>query len=301
MSETELSEIKININFENLIPKQTAEQFKQLEENMIAEGRARNPLVLWSGHGTLVDGHHRLRVLKAHPELKWSVIWQDFDDEDEVKEWIIKNALGTRNLTEKQWTELAGRLLKTRKRRVGNPSERNEKGQFQKVQNAPNGDTALSVANEIGVNRTTVQRAEWFVDGLDKAETAVPGFKNAVLTGEVKATKQEVAAMRKQSPEEIKHNVKAIKERKSKKNKATDKAFFGKLKEIYAEASGVTTTQYGLAELVREVDALGNSFIESLSAIIKRRQAIIDTYDGQEDIDDCINSIIEKLNEMKGK
>lgn len=51
---TELSEIKININFENLIPKQTAEQFKQLEENMVAEGRARNPLVLWNN--TLVDG-----------------------------------------------------------------------------------------------------------------------------------------------------------------------------------------------------------------------------------------------------
>lgn len=309
MSETELSEIKININFENLIPKQTAEQFKQLEENMIAEGRARNPLVLWSGHGTLVDGHHRLRVLKAHPELKWSVIWQDFAGEDEVKEWIIKNALGTRNLTEMQITELRGRLLKTMKGHRGATkgnarAERDESGKFtvkSEKATSRSGDVAAQIAKDLGINRNTVYEAANFVDGLDKAETAVPGFKNAVLTGEVKATKQEVAAMRKQSPEEIKQNVEAIKERKSKKNKATDKAFFGKLKEIYAEASGVTTTQYGLAELVREVDALGNSFIESLSAIIKRRQAIIDTYDGQEDIDDCINSIIEKLNEMKGK
>ena len=45
----ELSDIKINIDFENLIPKQTAEQFKQLEENMVSEGRARNPLVVWRG------------------------------------------------------------------------------------------------------------------------------------------------------------------------------------------------------------------------------------------------------------
>lgn len=299
MSETELSEIKININFENLIPKQTAEQFKQLEENMIAEGRARNPLVLWSGHGTLVDGHHRLRVLKAHPELKWSVIEQNFTDEDEVKEWIIKNALGTRNLTEMQSTELRGRLFHMRKKRRGRfsqPTAPKKEGQ----KNSKHG-VSEEIAKELGVSHGAIETAANFVDGLDRAETAVPGFKNAVLTGEVKVAKQEVAAMRKQSPEEIKRNVEAIKERKSKKNKATDKAFFGKLKEIYAEASGVTTTQYGLAELVREVDALGNSFIESLSAIIKRRQAIIDTYDGQEDIDDCINSIIEKLNEMKGK
>lgn len=86
----ELSEIKININFENLIPKQTAEQFKQLEENMVSEGRARNPLVLWRGTNTLVDGHHRLKILKAHPELKWSVVEQNFTDEKVEPELIIR-------------------------------------------------------------------------------------------------------------------------------------------------------------------------------------------------------------------
>ena len=115
----ELEEIKINLAFENLIPRQTAEQFKQLEENMVAEGRARNPLVIWQGHGTLVDGHHRLKILKAHPELRWSVVEQEFADEDEVKEWIIKNALGTRNLTEMQQTELTGRLHIMRKNKRG--------------------------------------------------------------------------------------------------------------------------------------------------------------------------------------
>lgn len=268
---------------------------------MIAEGRARNPLVLWRGTNTLVDGHHRLKILKAHPELKWSVVEQDFAGEDEAKEWIIKNALGTRNLTEMQYTVLSGRLLKTRKKRIGNQNTRNERGQFQKVQNAPDGDTAQIIANELGVNRTTVQRAEWLVDGLDAAEAVVPGFKDDVLTGAIKAQKQEIAAMRKQTQEEIKKSVDEIKERKSAKRKPTDKAFFGKLKEIYAEASGVTTTQYGLADMIREIDALGDSFIGSLAAIIKRRKNVIDTYDGQGEINECLDTIIERLTEMKGK
>ena len=297
----ELSEIKINIDFENLIPKQTAEQFKQLEENMVAEGRARNPLVIWRGKGTLVDGHHRLKVLKAHPELSWSVVEQDFTDEDEVKEWIIKNALGTRNLTEMQITELRGRLFQARKKRRGNPNAKKADGTFQKSEKPTIGDTAQSIAKELGINRNTVYESANFVDGLDAAEAVVPGFKDDVLTGAVKAQKQEIAAMRKQTPEEIKQSVKDIHERKSAKRKPSDKAFFAKLKEIDAIASGVTTTQYGLAELIREIDALGDSFVASLTAIIKRRQSVIESYDGQGEINICIETIIEKLNDLKGE
>ena len=293
----ELSDIKINIDFENLIPKQTAEQFKQLEENMVSEGRARNPLVVWRGRDTLVDGHHRLRILKAHPELKWSVVEQDFTDDDEVKEWIIKNALGTRNLTEMQITDLRGRLYKARKNRHGG----DRKSSSENPNLKPKGRVTEQIAAELGINRDTVMTAANFVDGLDAAEAVVPGFKDAVLTGEVKAQKQEVAAMRKQTPDEIKKSVQDIKDRKGKK-KQSDKAAFARIKEIDALASGITTTQYGLAELIREVDALGDSFILSLSSMIKRRKNVMDSYDGSaEEIKDRIDNIIEKLNEMKGE
>lgn len=298
----ELSEIKINIEFENLIPKQTAEQFKQLEENMVSEGRARNPLVVWRGHDTLVDGHHRLKILKAHPELKWSVVEQDFTDEDEVKEWIIKNALGTRNLTEMQITDLRGRLLKSRKKRVGeHRGNQYTNAELPKKQGVPNKyGTAGIIAQELGVSHATIEDAGRFVDGLDAAEAIVPGFKDAVLTGEVKAQKQEVAAMRKQTPDEIKKSVETIKERKGKRNTSSDRELAKKIREVTAEMRSVSTTSYGLAELIREVDALGDSFILSLSSMIKRRKDVMNSYDGgAEEIKGCIDNIIEKLNEMK--
>ena len=303
----ELSDIKINIDFENLIPKQTAEQFKQLEENMVSEGRARNPLVVWRGHDTLVDGHHRLRILKAHPELKWSVVEQDFTDDDEVKEWIIKNALGTRNLTEADYTVLMGTLYKMRKKRHG-ASDGFRGNQHKSVVSAQNGHIAKTeptrlseqIAKELGVGKETVKRAEQFVDGLDAAEAAVPGFKDAVLTGEVKAQKQEVAAMRKQTPDEIKKSVQVIIDRKGKRNTSSDRELAKKIREVTAEMRSVSTTSYGLAELIREVDALGDSFILSLSSMIKRRKNVMDSYDGgAEEIASCIDSIIEKRNEMK--
>jgi len=66
------------------------------------------------------------------------------------------------------------------------------------------------IANELGVSHHAIETAGNFVDGLDAAEAVVPGFKDDVLTGAVKAQKQEVAAMRKQTPDEIKKSVKTI-------------------------------------------------------------------------------------------
>jgi len=296
----ELTDIKINIDFENLIPKQTAEQFKQLEENILKDGRVRNPLVVWKDHRILVDGHNRLRIIKAHPEIPYSITEQEFEDEQDVTEWIIMNALGTRNLTEMQITDLRGRLFKMKKGKRGAPKgNTNAKKQISEKQTFVSNEVAQSVANELGVNRNTVYEAANFVEGLDKADSVVPGFKDGVLTGAIKAQKGEVAKMRKQTPEEIKKSVKEIEKRKSKKN--ADKFSFGKLREIDAIASGVSTTQYGLAELIREIDSLGDSFMLSLSAMLKRRNNVIETYDGSEEISMCIDRIIEKLNEMKGK
>lgn len=298
----ELSEIKINIDFENLIPKQTAEQFKQLEENVLKDGRVRNPLVVWKDHGILVDGHHRLRILKAHPEIPYTVIEQEFDDEDAVKEWIITNALGTRNLTETDYTLLVASLYKMRKRKHGNNAPRGESGKYLSTQNGNTGEEPVRVseqlAKELNVAKNTVIRAEQFADGLEAADKVVPGVSEKVRSGELKAQKGEVRGWRKQTPEEIKKSVKEIEERKSKKS--SDRALFDRINNIDALMSGVSTTQYGLGELIREIDALGDAFVLSLSSAIKRRKNVMDSYDDSaKEMGYCIDRIIEKLNEMK--
>lgn len=289
-----LSDIKINVDFENLIPKLTLDQFTQLEENMVKEGRARNPLVIWKGHDILVDGHNRLRVLKAHPELGWTFLEQEFSDEDEIKEWIIKNALGTRNLTEMQQTDLTGRLHLMRKSKRGG----DRKSKCKKY--TLNGDTAGQIASELGIDRSTVYNSSRFVEGLDKAEAVSPGFRNEVLTGAVKAQKSEIAAMRKQTPEQIKETIADIEERKGKKRKASEKALAEKIRSVDAAMASVSTAKYGLTELLREIDALGDTFLLSLDSAIKRRSGVVDSYDGGTDkVSEHIDLIINKLNELK--
>ena len=71
--------------------------------------------------------------------------------------------------------------------------------------------TAEKIANDFFVGRETVKRAEHFVDGLDSAEKVSPGFRDSILTGEVKAPKEVIREIRNISEEKRTAAVEAIK------------------------------------------------------------------------------------------
>ena len=98
--------IKIKEEFKNLIPALTKEEYKQLENNCIAEG-IREKILIWNGF--IIDGHNRYEI-----SLKWDLEIQTetkhFKDEEAVKEWMILNQFGRRNLSNYQRSVLALQL-----------------------------------------------------------------------------------------------------------------------------------------------------------------------------------------------
>lgn len=98
-----MKKLKINEEFRNLIPPLTQEEYKQLEENLIKEG-CRDSLVVWNG--TIIDGHNRYKICTEH-NIDFSITEMSFDAEDDVIEWMIRNQLGRRNLTDFQRNEVA--------------------------------------------------------------------------------------------------------------------------------------------------------------------------------------------------
>jgi|694.fasta_scaffold91441_6 N6-adenosine-specific RNA methylase IME4/ParB-like chromosome segregation protein Spo0J len=98
--------IVIREEFKKLIPALTAEEYKQLEANILSEG-IRDPLVLWKGY--LVDGHNRYAIATEHG-LDYKTVNKDFKDSNEVKEWMILNQFGRRNLSNYQRSVLALQL-----------------------------------------------------------------------------------------------------------------------------------------------------------------------------------------------
>ena len=57
--------LKIDPEFQNQIPPLTDDEYKQLEENILKEGKLLSPLIVWGN--TLVDGHNRYAILQKHP------------------------------------------------------------------------------------------------------------------------------------------------------------------------------------------------------------------------------------------
>jgi len=88
--------MKIKEEFKKLIPALSVEEYKQLEENCLAEG-IRESIITWNGY--IIDGHNRYEIATRW-NLEYETETKRFKDENEVKLWMIDNQNGRRNLTD---------------------------------------------------------------------------------------------------------------------------------------------------------------------------------------------------------
>ena len=73
--------LKIDPEFQSQIPPLTDDEFKQLEENILKEGKLISPLIVWGN--TLVDGHNRYEIVQEHPEISFSTMPLPFESREE--------------------------------------------------------------------------------------------------------------------------------------------------------------------------------------------------------------------------
>ncbi len=197
--------LKIDEEFESIIPPLDEDEFKHLKANILRDGEIYHPIIVWNG--IIVDGHHRYKILKEYPELKYRVEEKVFANRYEAISWICLNQLGRRNLSVVQKIALMGRRYKAEKDAHGSQT-RFDMAISPSPQNADLGEskgkTSYRIAKEMGVNHATVERAEKFVDGMDAAEAVLPGVSQEILSGKIKPTQAEVAAIAKAPPEQRK-------------------------------------------------------------------------------------------------
>lgn len=100
--------LKIDPEFQALIPPLTSGELTQLEQNLLRDG-CREPLVVWKDEGILLDGHNRHAICTKHG-LSFKTAELPFPDRDAAKEWVIFNQFGRRNLNAFQRAEIALKL-----------------------------------------------------------------------------------------------------------------------------------------------------------------------------------------------
>lgn len=190
----QMKELKIDPEFEQVIPPLTKDEYHQLEENILADGKIMMPIALWGD--TIVDGHNRYRIACEHGDIPYTTTQLDFDNRHEAVAWICKNQLGRRNLSDEQRVYLLGKRYAAEKQIE---KLRDESGRFTPCgQNDPQGETSERrrtserIAQEIGKSEKYVRRAEEYANGLDAADEITPGTKNKVLNGELKVPQKDI-------------------------------------------------------------------------------------------------------------
>ena len=196
--------LKIDPEFQSQIPPLTDDEFKQLEENILKEGKLLSPLIVWNN--TLVDGHNRYAILQKHPEIYFSTMPLRFENREEAVAWICRNQLGRRNLSPEQKRYLLGKQYEAEKKAAkifrGNQYTLAKKSGGTHDDNHHSGKkTCDRIAEENGVSRASVLRASHYTRGIDIADNLSPGIKQKVFSGEVKFTNEEMSKLVLSSPD----------------------------------------------------------------------------------------------------
>lgn len=215
-------QITILDELRDLIPPLQEEEINQLEKNILAEG-CREALLIWqtttnvveststesSALYILVDGHNRYGICIKH-KLNFKIHLISFNSLKEVRDYMIDNQLGRRNLIPEQASYLRGLRYNTEKQSKGKYERIDHKGQnvpyelseniedvalTHKGQNVPYGSvikkesTSARLSKQYNVSEKTIKRDAEFAEGLS---LLTPDLKKDILSGKLKAKKSEI-------------------------------------------------------------------------------------------------------------
>lgn len=186
------NQIVIDIEFQNLIRPLSDEERKELRDSLSSCGLLM-PLVVWRNDGKtiLVDGHNRLSLWKEfdgfNEEFEFKTQELYFGNRDNVKEWIIKNQLGRRNLSPDDFKLLVGQLYNQRKKAVPNPDGIGGKsGKIVEGKNCTQQTTAEQIAEETGVSPRTVKNAGKLAAKVEEIQAVEPELPRVEVIAKAK-------------------------------------------------------------------------------------------------------------------
>ncbi|SFD43649.1 ParB N-terminal domain-containing protein [Spirosoma endophyticum] len=192
-----LDEVKASITIlpelQALIPELQESEYEQLEDNIRKEG-CRDSLLIWqttqgiidgtengSPVNILVDGHNRYSICKKH-SIDFKVVLREFLSLQAVRDFMINNQLGRRNLTPEQTSYLRGLKYRNERQTAGRPIQ-DEKTEEQSMGQR----TQDRLAQEFNVSPRTIHRDREYSEGIDKL---TPDLKQEVLSGKQKVAKE---------------------------------------------------------------------------------------------------------------
>lgn len=256
-----MTTLKIDPEFESLIPPLSEDEFKQLEENIVEAGMCYDPIITWDG--VIVDGHNRWKIIQKHPEVSYKTYMEIFFDRNEAKLWIINNQLGRRNLEKSDAIDLAEKKAEVtaqmaKEKQLSTLKQNKDRSiQMDKTEETQI-NTQKEIAKTAGVSTGTVAR---YQEVKKKAPEFVPKIKSGEMTigGAYKAVKEEEKAAEPPKP------VKPTK-----------------------------APEYTITDLLKEVEAGGENYVRFLRETLMLHNTL---YEGQDEK----SKVRKEVSKIKGR
>ena len=183
--------MRIDEEFKSLIPPLTTEERAGLEASILSEG-CRDAIVLWSD--VIIDGHNRYEICTEHG-IPFKTTTKEFDNRQDVIEWIILNQFGRRNLPAYERARLALRL----KPMVEAQAKKTQGTRTDLSQiSVKSHDTQRELASIAGVSHDTINKVER-IERLASEETKAELSRGEISINEAdKRIKETIAKEKRQ-------------------------------------------------------------------------------------------------------
>ncbi|MFY0601591.1 MAG: hypothetical protein JXR03_18100 [Cyclobacteriaceae bacterium] len=174
----------IKKKFEEFMVPLTADEFNQLEENIVQQG-CKDPLVVWTkkNESVLIDGHNRFKICSKH-SIDFNITELTFKNEDEAIQWVINHQMGRRNLSSDQMSFYRGLKYLKMKKKIGGYDKVLGKGTTE--------TTSEQLSKEFNVSPATVRRDANFAQGVELIGQSNPQLKLDILQGASKIPKKDI-------------------------------------------------------------------------------------------------------------
>ena len=188
----EESKIKIDQEFQFLIPALSEDEYSQLVQNILIDG-CTDPIKVWEGHGIVLDGHNRYKICTDNG-IEYKVHPIELETREDAINWIIENQLGRRNLTESQKSYLRGKRYNNEKKLAHRPEKGDQSDHLK---------TSEKIAQEEKIGSATVRRDAKYAEAVDLLKDGVgQDFSKKLINEEIKLPKTDVIKLAKKPAEE---------------------------------------------------------------------------------------------------
>lgn len=200
--------LKIDEEFQNLIPPLSSEERKQLAENIKNDG-CREPLCVWNK--TILDGHNRYEIC-TRLQIPFKVSYIFLRSREEAVAWICANQLGRRNITDEARRYLIGRRYEAEKivgahNAAGTNQHTRKEARTIMCTEPRFDDSAIRTKERLGreyrISPTTVVKYGEYSQSLDALSKAEPTLPSKILSGQVKMSQENVVELSRLAPSDI--------------------------------------------------------------------------------------------------